>query len=127
MEGELPSELDAGKLKETVDALYAEFNPRVVSLYLHVFNMQRPGGWDSLAEVLSGDERVILGKEPETKDRQGAPGEAAPATEQVAGTENGEDSESEPAQEAAGEEAPADEPRAVGEDGNGEADEGREG
>lgn len=127
VEGELPSELDAGKLKETVDALYAEFNPRVVSLYLHVFNMQRPGGWDSLAEVLSGDERVILGKEPETKDRQEAPGEAVPATEQVAGTENGEDSESEPAQEAAGEEAPADEPRAVGEDGNGEADEGREG
>ena len=31
VEGELPGELDAGKLKETVDVLYADFHPKVVS------------------------------------------------------------------------------------------------
>ena len=87
VEGELPAELEAGKLKTTVDALYADFNPSIVSLYLHVFNLQRPGGWDALAAVLADDERVVLGVEVETApklEKEAAPeedGEQAPVSE----------------------------------------------
>ena len=65
VEGDLPAELDADKLKETADQLYQDFNPKVVSLYFRVFNLQRPGGWDSLADLIENDPRVALGNEPE--------------------------------------------------------------
>ena len=60
VEGELPKELDADKLKETVDALLKDHDPKLVTLYLRVFNLQVPGGWPSLAELLESDERLKL-------------------------------------------------------------------
>lgn len=65
VEGVLPAELDSDKLKETVEGLYTDFNPRIVSLYLNLFNLQRPGGWEALETLLSNDDRVRLGAEPE--------------------------------------------------------------
>tara|TARA_B100000963_G_scaffold189697_1_gene165046 strand:- start:6 stop:500 length:495 start_codon:yes stop_codon:yes gene_type:complete len=65
VEGALPDELDADKLKKTVDGLYADFNPRIVSLYLNLFNLQRSGGWEALENLISDDHRVRLGEEPE--------------------------------------------------------------
>ena len=65
VEGSLPEELDAEKLSETVNILYAEFNPLLVSLYLHLFNLQRAEGWKVLEALLSDDDRVRLKTEPE--------------------------------------------------------------
>jgi len=83
VEGELPAEMDAGKLMETVDGLYADFNPRIVSLYLYLFNLQRPGGWDVLADVLANDDRLALGVAPEPRPEQ----EEVSEEEAVAGAE----------------------------------------
>lgn len=71
VEGVLPDELDPAKLSETVDGLYADFNPRIVSLYLNLFNLQRPGGWEALENLISNDDRVRLGEEPEADPAEG--------------------------------------------------------
>ncbi|MDP0490779.1 MAG: hypothetical protein Q7Q71_07005 [Verrucomicrobiota bacterium JB023] len=58
--GELPKELDATKLEETVNRLLEMFDPRLVTLYLHVFNMQTEQGWDNLSKALEEDSRLSL-------------------------------------------------------------------
>ncbi len=67
VEGELPKQLDAEKLRATVESLFGDFNPKIVSLYLHVFNLQTPGGWESLTAALESDDRIKLGNEPESE------------------------------------------------------------
>jgi hypothetical protein len=58
--GDLPESLDATKLDQAVDALVASHDPKLAALYLHVFNLQTPGGWDSLTAKLAADERLAL-------------------------------------------------------------------
>jgi hypothetical protein len=78
VEGELPSELDEAKLCSTIETLFGDFNPKIVSLYLHVFNLQTPGGWESLTKLLAADERVKLGNEPEPEPEPEAVPESEP-------------------------------------------------
>ncbi|MFV1994051.1 MAG: hypothetical protein ACC661_01345 [Verrucomicrobiales bacterium] len=54
----LPEALDANKLKTAIDELLARHPQPHVWLYLHLFQMQRPGGWGELAEVLDKVERL---------------------------------------------------------------------
>lgn len=61
--GELPDTLDPAKLDEVVDALIADYDPRLVTIYLRVFNLQTPGGWDSLSAKFDSDERLKLSNE----------------------------------------------------------------
>ena len=58
--GDLPKELDAAKLDEATDTLLAGYDPKLVTLYLRVFNLQRPGGWEALTKKLEGDSRLVL-------------------------------------------------------------------
>ncbi|MEM1083351.1 MAG: hypothetical protein AAGI48_04470 [Verrucomicrobiota bacterium] len=58
--GDLPESLDSGELDKAVDQLVEAHDPRVVTLYLKVFNLQQPGGWDNLAAKLAEDERLSL-------------------------------------------------------------------
>lgn len=58
--GDLPEELDAAKLDAAVDALLAGHDPKLVTLYLRVFNLQTPGGWESLSGKLEADARLTL-------------------------------------------------------------------
>lgn len=60
VEGELPKALDANKLKSTVDSLIGANDPKMITLYLRIFNLQTPAGWDSLSEILESDERLVL-------------------------------------------------------------------
>lgn len=60
VEGDLPETLDDEKLKTTVDTLLGKYNPKLVSLYLHIFNKQTPDGWDNLAQLLKQDDRLGL-------------------------------------------------------------------
>jgi hypothetical protein len=58
--GDLPEEIDAAKLDQAVDVLVADHDPKLVALYLHVFNLQTPGGWDALTAKLAADSRLAL-------------------------------------------------------------------
>ena len=55
---DLPEELDADKLKATVDGLLEDNDKDKVILYLIVFQNQTPDGWSTLAELLEKDERL---------------------------------------------------------------------
>lgn len=60
VEGDLPESLDAEKLKTSVDTLVEKYDPKVVTLYLQIFNMQTEDGWPALTEALVTDERLKL-------------------------------------------------------------------
>jgi len=62
VEGGLPEELDAEKLKTTVDSLISAHDPQLVALYLHVFNLQTSEGWGPLTDILEKDNRLALNK-----------------------------------------------------------------
>lgn len=52
VEGDLPATLDADKLQSTTSTLLEKHDPALVTLYLRVFNRQRPEGWPSLTALL---------------------------------------------------------------------------
>ena len=58
--GDLPKELDAEKLDATIERLVDLFDPKMLTLYLHCFNLQVPGGWAELTARLESDERLVL-------------------------------------------------------------------
>lgn len=49
---DLPDEIDESKLEEAVNAILHKFPVPVVTIYLYVFQLQRPGGWDEMARLL---------------------------------------------------------------------------
>ncbi len=60
VEGELPDELDAELLKAAIEQLLANHDARVVTVYLHMFNMQRPDGWPQIAALLAENSQLKL-------------------------------------------------------------------
>ena len=60
VEGALPETLDDEKLKTTIDSLLEGNDPKLVTLYLHIFNLQTPDGWENLGETLEKDDRLTL-------------------------------------------------------------------
>ena len=58
--GDLPKELSEETVDKAVDALVADFDPKLVTLYLTVFNLQKPGGWPALSAKLESDDRLSL-------------------------------------------------------------------
>lgn len=60
VEGSLPDTLDDEKLKTTLDDLLGKFDPKLVTLYLRIFNLQTKDGWDNIAALLENDDRLAL-------------------------------------------------------------------
>ena len=60
VEGSLPETLDDEKLATTLDSLLESNDPKLVTLYLHLFNLQTKDGWDNLRERLAEDDRLKL-------------------------------------------------------------------
>lgn len=93
---DIPDELDAKKLKSTVADLLKKHDPELVGIYLHIFQLQRPEGWEELTKVIDATPALQFGaaavEEPAAK-----PAKAKKATPK------------EKAAEASAEEAPADE------------------
>jgi hypothetical protein len=58
--GELPKQLDPERLTATIERLIDLFDSKLFTLYLHCFNLQRPGGWTELSAILESDERLTL-------------------------------------------------------------------
>ena len=57
--GDLPKKLDPERLTATIDRLVGLFEPKLLALYLHCFNMQVPGGWPELTEKLASGWRWV--------------------------------------------------------------------
>jgi hypothetical protein len=55
---DLPEEMDAAEVKAAVDTLLEKYDPATTSLYLRVFQSQRPDGWPAITEVLENDARL---------------------------------------------------------------------
>lgn len=60
VEGALPETLDDENLKTTIDGLLENHDPKLVTLYLLIFNRQTEDGWGNLTERLDNDERLTL-------------------------------------------------------------------
>ena len=58
--GDLPKKLDPARLDTTIDRLADIFEHKLLTVYLHCFNMQVPGGWPELTAKLESDERLKL-------------------------------------------------------------------
>lgn len=59
---DLPETLDAGRVASAVDALEAKYPAELVSVYLRVFQLQQPGGWPEIAEILANRPALALGE-----------------------------------------------------------------
>jgi hypothetical protein len=57
---ELPEEIAEDKANAGIEALLAAFPANQVALYLHMFQLQRTGGWPGLAEAIAKHEAVKL-------------------------------------------------------------------
>ncbi|MES2996468.1 MAG: hypothetical protein V4733_06625 [Verrucomicrobiota bacterium] len=58
--GALPEGLNPERLDQTIEKLVDVFDPKIVTMYLHCFNLQRPGGWPEITGKLESDERLTL-------------------------------------------------------------------
>ncbi|MGC6458158.1 MAG: hypothetical protein ACON4R_07285 [Akkermansiaceae bacterium] len=60
VEGSLPDTLDDEKLKSTIDTLLEGNDAKLITLYLHIFNLQTESGWENLGKLLEEDERLTF-------------------------------------------------------------------
>lgn len=61
IEEDIPKEIPGEKFRPAVDKLLATYPPEKVAVYLHVFQLQQPGGWPPLGEILATEPRLQLG------------------------------------------------------------------
>jgi hypothetical protein len=55
---DLPEELDPAALLTAVNSLLETHSAPAVWLYLHLFQLQKPEGWEALGSLLESDERL---------------------------------------------------------------------
>ncbi len=60
----LPDEITQAKAKKGVDALLAAYPAEPAALYLHMFQMQKPGGWEGVAKAIAAEPKLQLGSAP---------------------------------------------------------------
>lgn len=77
---DLPDDIDAKKLKKTVDKLLADHDDDLVRTYLHIFQRQRFDGFASLTKLIEETPALQFGEE-----------EAAPEKEEVKSEEKASD------------------------------------
>lgn len=86
VDGELPDELDDGKLNGAIDQILGRKDAEVVAIYLHMFKLQRPVEWDNLGKILNEDKRLALGTVEEKAAEEVKP-ESVDAKAEVASEE----------------------------------------
>jgi hypothetical protein len=57
---DLPETLDAKQVKAGIDAMLKDNPAEHVSLYLHIFQLQRPDGWPAVADALEKNKELKL-------------------------------------------------------------------
>ncbi len=105
---DLPDSLDESKLEKGIEKLLAEHPHEEVAAYLHVFQLQKPGGFPELSAKLEGDERLRLGAAPEPSGTQTAAGSSKePEVEPLVEAEAEDEAEGEEDSSAAAPESAA--------------------
>ena len=61
VDGDIPTELDPAKVKAGATALLDQFPSGEVAVYLNLFQLQQPGGWSQITEVIASDARLQVG------------------------------------------------------------------
>ena len=56
----LPEEMAEDKAAAGVQALLAAFPAKQVALYLHMFQLQRPDGWEGLTKAIAASDALKL-------------------------------------------------------------------
>jgi len=67
---DIPDNIDADKLKTTVDQILKEFDPGLVRVYLHTFQMQRQGGWKEIADLIASNPALQYQVEDSDKSKK---------------------------------------------------------
>lgn len=58
---DLPDDIPEDKATAGIEALLAAYSAEQVALYLHMFQLQRPEGWDGLGKALAARAELSLG------------------------------------------------------------------
>ncbi len=87
---DLPDDLDAKKLKKTVSDLLKKHDPEIVTIYLHIFQLQRSEGWEEISKLIESTPELQF-HDAEVAAPVSAPASAAVAEEET--VEVAEDSE----------------------------------
>ena len=87
---DLPDDLDAKKLKKTVSDLLKKHDPEIVTIYLHIFQLQRSEGWEEISKLIESTPELQF-PDAEVAAPVSAPASAAVAEEET--VEVAEDSE----------------------------------
>jgi hypothetical protein len=64
VDGEIPSDFEAARVEAAVSGLLEKFPAESVAVYLHIFQLQQPGGWPAIESVLAAEPRLALGAAP---------------------------------------------------------------
>jgi hypothetical protein len=83
---DIPDELDAKKLKSTITGLLKDHDPEIVKIYLHIFQLQRSGGWSEITSLIEVTPALQFGvaaepvaEKPAKPAKKAAKAEEAPA------------------------------------------------
>lgn len=84
---DIPDELDTKKLKSTVTDLLKKHDPELVRIYLHIFQLQRPDGWEELTGLIEATPELQFdGGEAAPTEGKPASSEKAPTKKKAAST-----------------------------------------
>jgi hypothetical protein len=61
IDGDIPTVLDPAKVKAGAGVLLEKFPAPEVAVYLNLFQLQQPGGWQQITEIIESDERLKVG------------------------------------------------------------------
>ncbi len=64
---DIPDEFDAKKLKSTVASLLKNHDPEIVRIYLHIFQLQKTGGWSELTTLIESTPELQFGASSSAK------------------------------------------------------------
>lgn len=80
---DIPDDLDAKKLKSTITALLKDHDAEVVKIYLHVFQLQRTGGWPEITSLIEATPELQFGAAPAPAEEKPKPAKKAAKTEET--------------------------------------------
>lgn len=93
---DLPEEIDAKKLKATIDGLLGDHDAELIRIYLHTFQLQKTGGWETIDKLIATDERLRFEAEEKEAPAANPPAPAADpgeAEEEAPAPESGDEEE----------------------------------
>lgn len=67
---DLPDDLDAKKLKKTIDDLLGDHDAELIRIYLYTFQLQKGGGWEAINDLVASDPRLQFGGEEKKVEKE---------------------------------------------------------